>query len=252
MASRLTVTQAEQVVLVGRTNVGKSSLFNALVARHGRRIPSTRHLPSTALVSPERGTTRDYLTATIVLEEIRCELVDTAGVDDHGASPIDTAAQALSRERLDAATIRVWCSDAAGSGDPPADCDVVALTKADIVRRPIESTVDKSDGRPTIVVSSRTGAGLADLCRVLRGLLTKDKIPSGETVVASTAERSRESVRLAEMALVRAIELVRGGSGDELVAAEIRGAIAELGKIVGAVYTDDLLDRIFSGFCIGK
>jgi tRNA modification GTPase len=252
MASRLTAGQAEQVVLVGRPNVGKSSLFNALVARHGRRIPSGRLAPSAALVSPERGTTRDYLTATIQLEEIRCELVDTAGVDEDWATTIGAAAQALSRERREVAAIRVWCSDAAGDVDLPVDCDVVALTKADVVRRPNESSYGKCNSLPTVVISSRTGAGLTEFCEVLGELLTQDSVPQRGAVVASTAERSRESVRLAEIALGRAIELVRGGSGDELVAAEIRGAIAELGKVVGAVYTDDLLDRIFSGFCIGK
>ena len=87
MASRLTRHAAEQVVLVGPPNVGKSSLFNALVARCGQRdsVEPTCWRPA-ALVSPERGTTRDYLTATIELDGIRCELVDTAGVDERGAS----------------------------------------------------------------------------------------------------------------------------------------------------------------------
>jgi tRNA modification GTPase len=75
---------------------------------------------------------------------------------------------------------------------------------------------------------------------------------SQEGVVASTAARCRESVARAGRAIDQAIQLVSDGDGEELVATEIRVALDELGKVVGAVYTDDLLDRIFSRFCIGK
>jgi tRNA modification GTPase len=70
--------------------------------------------------------------------------------------------------------------------------------------------------------------------------------------VAATADRCRESVRQAEAAVAHAAKLAETRAGDELVAAEIRNALAELGKVAGAVYTDDLLDRIFGAFCIGK
>jgi tRNA modification GTPase len=72
------------------------------------------------------------------------------------------------------------------------------------------------------------------------------------SVVARTALRCRESVSLASDALARARKLAAEHGGEELIAAELRGALVELGKIVGAIYTDDLLDRIFSRFCIGK
>jgi tRNA modification GTPase len=251
MASRLTATQADQVALVGPPNVGKSSLFNALVGRYGERVSAGRQSPHAAIVSPERGTTRDYLTATIVLDGIRCELVDTAGKDEFSASQVDAAAQELSGERRERAAIRVWCSDAAEVADPPSDCDVVVLTKADLVRRSRGTSASRPARAPTVVTSSRTGAGLAELCGELRRLLARDSAPQNGPVVAATAERCRESVRLAEVALERAVELVRSGSGEELVAAEVRDALTELGKVVGAVYTDDLLDRIFGSFCVG-
>ena len=74
--------------------------------------------------------------------------------------------------------------------------------------------------------------------------------PSG--AVASTAARCGESLRLATESLTRAGEIAEHQGGDELIAAEIRTALVELGKVVGTIYTDDLLDRIFSRFCIGK
>ena len=70
--------------------------------------------------------------------------------------------------------------------------------------------------------------------------------------VAEFAARCRESLRLAGESLERAERLVQGNLGEELIAAEVRVALSELGKVVGAVYTDDVLDRIFSRFCIGK
>ena len=75
---------------------------------------------------------------------------------------------------------------------------------------------------------------------------------SGLGAVAGTAIRCRESLRLAAECLGRAQGLVQQRSGDELGATEVRVALEELGKVVGAVYTDDLLDRVFSRFCIGK
>ena len=71
-------------------------------------------------------------------------------------------------------------------------------------------------------------------------------------VVSATATRCRESLRLAAESLVRAREVAISEGGDELVAAEVRTALNQLGSVVGAVYTDDVLDRIFSRFCIGK
>jgi tRNA modification GTPase len=75
--------------------------------------------------------------------------------------------------------------------------------------------------------------------------------PQSEVVVG-TAVRSSESLRLAAASLDRAREAVRAGLGEELIAAEVRVALTELGQVAGAVYTDDVLDRIFSRFCIGK
>ena len=72
------------------------------------------------------------------------------------------------------------------------------------------------------------------------------------TVVHDTLLRCRESLRLSDSSIQTARQLTNSGQGEELVAAELRVALDELGKVVGAVYTDDLLDQIFSRFCIGK
>ncbi len=263
MTARHTTAPLLQIALTGRPNAGKSSLFNSLIARRANGNCDKRRAP--ALVSPQRGTTRDYLTATIELDGIRCNLIDTAGLVDHGAedrqqaSAIERAAHEIAVDRRAQSTLRVCCVDASQNIDSEianvlryGSVDAVVLTKSDIAPQPSRIAVELAANVPVIATSSRTGAGLDELCVVFRDLLTKDSAAQYGQVVAATADRCRESVRLAEMALRRAQEIAALERGDELLAAELRIALSELGKVAGAVYTDDLLDRIFSTFCIGK
>jgi tRNA modification GTPase len=272
MASRREAAERARVVLVGWPNTGKSSLFNALAGRMG------------ALVSEHPGTTRDYLTAELDLDGAKCLLVDTAGVDRAAQGPdadLRRAAQAASDEQSRAADLRVLCIDATRplnrwereelAGDAPG-C-IVVLTKIDLagakpghrsdsgervgcVKRTISFVAQTRGAFPApygraIATSSLTGEGIDALRDRLRdAVLTL--AASGGDVVASTAVRCGESLRLAAGSLDRARQLVDRRMGEELVAAEVRIALEELGKTVGAVYTDDVLDRVFSRFCIGK
>jgi tRNA modification GTPase len=262
MDSRHVVRETMQIALVGQPNVGKSSLFNALVGRFGCERGPHETQPVAALVSPRRGTTRDYLTATILLNGMQCELVDTAGTDESPASAIDLSAQSLASDRRKQAAIRALCIEASSATDErqllelkngfgASCCNVVILTKADATPNCI-LPVEALDGAPVVLTSRRSGQGLAELCAAFGGLLVKDESAQCSRVVASTAGRCRESVRLAETSLSRAADLVRNGGGNELVAVELRAALEEIGRVVGAVYTNDLLDRIFRTFCIGK
>jgi tRNA modification GTPase len=105
---------------------------------------------------------------------------------------------------------------------------------------------------PVVATSSRTGEGIDELVAVIGQQLYREELQSYGPVVAATAERCRESVYMARAAVDRAGSIAAADAGDELAAAELRVALAELGKVVGAVYTEDLLDRIFKTFCIGK
>jgi tRNA modification GTPase len=274
MTSRQSIAAAHQVALVGPPNAGKSSLFNALTRRFG--VDRNRSLAAEALVSPSRGTTRDYLTATISVGPIHCELIDTAGnvahkIEETGSSTpspsggsvaeIDSAAAALGAERSRRATVRALCLDASqlpmdSARDRVVErllpaCDLLILTKADLVPCPImPNLVERSV--PTVVTSSRTGIGLDELGNALCRILASDETAPRGCTVASTADRCRESIHRAISALAGAHDLAACDQGNELVASDIRLALDELGKVVGAIYTEDLLDRIFSSFCIGK
>jgi tRNA modification GTPase len=271
LADRNAGADLPRVVLVGWPNVGKSSLFNALVGN------------AAALVSPQAGTTRDYLIATIDAGGLSVQLIDTAGIIAEGGTreadeelltdlsgnaaqrpsmseTLVAAAQAALAHQQRQADLRLLCLDATRPLNDwervQLSCDdashgtngtLVVMTKCDHITKLALKV-------PAMHTSSRTGVGLNNLRAAIREALTAQ---TGEaSVVASTAARVRESIRLATESLSRAHQLVvpqaLHQTAEELVAAELRAALAELGKVVGAVYTDDLLDRIFSRFCIGK
>jgi len=248
MVARAVASELPTVVLCGAPNVGKSSLFNALVER------------AEAIVADVAGTTRDYLTAQLQLDELCCLLVDTAGVDDEAPrDALEQTAQLATGRQRSAADIELFCLDATRPVDDweraqlavpssPTSRRIVILTKSDRIAHP---TLDVARDWNVLTTSSATGAGLDELRARLAGELA-DAMTTSSSIVATTATRCRESLRLAREALERAAMIAAARGGEELIAAELRSSLEDLGQVVGAVYTDDILDRIFSRFCIGK
>lgn len=228
-------------VLVGLPNTGKSTLFNALAGGN-------------ALVDAQPGTTRDYLTAEMDLNGLRCHLVDTAGrMPEPLLDPLAEAADRLAARESGTALVTLLCLDATRPlydwewrqvKQLPASRRLILLTKCDRPRR-----TDYSG--ESLETSAVSGVGLDAVRRALREAFVTAQAAAGD-VVAGTAARCRESVDLAAAAIRRAEEIASSRAGEELLAAELRLGLDELGKVVGAVYTDDVLDRIFSRFCIGK
>jgi tRNA modification GTPase len=263
MKARTLYTDRTRVILTGPPNAGKSSLFNALLGRQA------------ALVGPDPGVTRDYLVAPLILSDFTIDLVDTAGIQQ-ARDAISQLSQAAREQAAAAADLVLWCDDS------PAEEAIelrrrqnlahVALTivrtKSDLgVRSSLfcfgtdRSVESELDGLPKqkreeltpgpIAVSALTGAGL-DLLRKSIEQWVRGHGREEAGSVASTASRCRHSVESAAHALKSALTQLDDAASDELTAVEIRLALDELGHIVGAVYTDDILDRVFSRFCIGK
>jgi tRNA modification GTPase len=248
--SRTDATSLPRIVLVGAPNAGKSSLLNALAGE------------SVALVSPVAGTTRDYVERRTSFCGVECLLVDTAGVaerdseNDAGLShEIDVTAMEQSRRQREQAAVVVHCVDLSApltiqdfAATEPTRETFVA-TKADLPG--IATTRSWLSEMKAISVSACTGEGVADLARTI-GEKVLERDAEASNVVPATAVRCRESLRAAEASLQAALDTVQSQQGDELVAGEIRLALDELGRVAGTVGVDDLLDRVFSRFCIGK
>lgn len=241
LRSRGGCADTPRVVIVGRPNIGKSSLFNRLAGR------------AAALVADELGTTRDWVEVRADAGGIELVLVDVAGIDTAAVNPaaaIDPAA-AVAAAQIASADVLVACTDAADAGEPdfipphPHRIDVV--TRGDAVARPTPPA-------GAILTSSIDGTGIEDLRRRI-----------GREVAAVAGRPSPATARLAEGVVTarRAIAEAVAASGfgghhggdsfdEAVVASHVGRAVAALGGVTGVEIGNDLLDRIFSRHCIGK
>jgi tRNA modification GTPase len=220
-----------RAVLVGRPNAGKSSLFNAL--------------GGAALVSPQPGTTRDYLVRRLDLDGVALELVDTAGWE-HEGDAIDGQAQALGRQQREQADLLLVCVEA---GLPLSDQERTQLSGPSDRVAGVATKCDRAAAPPGFLATSAvSGDGLPQLSTLLQERARRRHQPP----LAPSLSRCRHHVAACLQHLRRGHEMVLFEEPAELLALDLRSALEELGALVGAVYTDDLLDRIFSRFCIGK
>ncbi|MEO1527266.1 MAG: hypothetical protein AAFX06_17695 [Planctomycetota bacterium] len=172
-------------------------------------------------------------------------------------SALDSFAQDHGQRAGDEAGIRLWCVDAS---DPSATETHVALQSAAKTKRPgvVDVWVATKCDRATVTLpgdwiatSSVSGSGIQTLVDHLIEITNRHD-QSEQASVIGTSARCTGSLLAAENALHAAIRYVQGGDGHEYVSAELRIAADALGEVTGIVYTDDILDRVFSRFCIGK
>ena len=231
-----------QVAIVGRPNVGKSSLFNALVGA------------PRAIVSDTPGTTRDLVTETIDLEGLRVTLVDTAGLretaDAVEAEGVSRSAQAQTVADL---VVLVIDGEAAVTEAPGASAEVLATGRAKnfTVQTKIDLVCARTPG-VDVYVSARTGEGLDDLRRAIAGALDVD-LPRDRPEItnvrhAALVQRAHDALGRARQAIATEPEPMP----EEFVLADLQEARAALEEITGRRTSDDLLAHIFSRFCVGK
>ncbi len=224
------------VVLLGRSNAGKSTLFNALLGR--RR----------SVESPIAGTTRDAIGETLDLSRARpgsgeVTLVDLPGLEGESEGGAAEAAQGAARRALARADAVVFC-DPEGVFDEPAPVAVPVIrvrTFADRARRGGVAGVEAG----VIEVCALDGHGLDDLRRRIAELA----VASGESGVAGLVPRHRAALARARRSLSEGVGVV---GEPELLAEALRGAVSALGEIVGRIDPDEILGRVFAQFCIGK
>lgn len=245
-AGRLSaVREGFRIAILGPPNAGKSSLMNRLARREA------------AIVSPIAGTTRDVVEVRLVLAGFPVWVADTAGLRE-ASDAIEAEGVRRALARAEEADLRIWVSDAAGvsretSGEAgrsrlgdvrPGDLRV--FNKADL----ISAAPAEAGSEDVFVVSARSGVGMdaleRRLAQVVRQRLETDEAP------LVTRARHRELVEEALAAVERGLEGARIGIGAELVSEDLRLAARCLGRITGSIDAEDLLDRIFSQFCVGK
>lgn len=223
------------VVILGAPNAGKSSLFNTLARR------------DVAIVSDEAGTTRDLLEIVLDLGGLRVKLTDTAGLRDQ-AGKVEAIGIERAKARAKDADLLIVLEDITRPAPPlniPSGAPVLKVgTKADLA-----DAVSGSDGRDyDFVVSAITGYGLAGLIDELGRRAAQAAGTSGDLLPARL--RHVELLKTGRSYIDRAVG--QSDAFQELRAEDLRLAADRLGRIVGTSDVEDLLDVIFSQFCIGK
>jgi tRNA modification GTPase len=259
--SRLLLASTPRIVLAGLPNAGKSSLFNALL-QTANRLPQPdgfANRPSqqpSALVSPQAGTTRDYLEATVQHLGIEMTWIDTAGIESLPADQSPrAAAQLQTSAQLADAHLILLCHPA---GSPPETLPALPESLHSI---PCWYVTTCSDLSPTSkaagnrsdssVTSAKTGQGIQALLDAVASWILQQREETPEMIPA-TAARCQQALQRASESVEMACQSNRDRLGDEWTAGHLRHVLDDLGQIAGEVCTDDILDALFSRFCIGK
>jgi tRNA modification GTPase len=240
--------EGARVVLVGKSNVGKSSLLNLIAGRER------------AIVTPMPGTTRDLIEAAVTLDGVPVVVVDTAGFRE-----ADDVVERLGVDRTHAAVAEASCAIAVFDRSRPLDDDDRMVAQV-LRRRPAIAVVNKCDlparvahediaalvgEMPVIEMSALAGSGLDLFEGALSAALSEGGAAVSDEVVIFRA-RHRDAALEAAEELARAATSLAAGAPAELIASDLSRAAAALASITGEVTSEDVLDRVFAEFCIGK
>lgn len=222
------VNRLPLAVVYGAPNAGKSSLINALLEEE--RL----------LVSNVAGTTRDFVEVRLVLPGGEIRLVDTAGIGNAPVSELDALSMEKSKAILAEADLKIHLVDPAEGKVNASENELLVYSKSDVLK--IENE---------LCVSSKTREGLDELRNLLNEKLYAEKeLPAEDFWI--TSERERLCLEDALVGVNRAIELLRNNPAVELIAFEIQIVRRALLSITGEISSEDVLQSIFSDFCIGK
>lgn len=236
-----------RVAIIGRPNVGKSSLFNALLSQ------------DRAIVTPVAGTTRDTLEETAQWDGMGIVLIDTAGLRDTEDAVEREGTRRARRSSLHADAVIVVLDGSEGITpedraiaaelvEKPA---VVALNKSDLPSR-VSLTDAVAIGLGNAVsVSAVSGMGLRDLKNAVMALFSRHA-PETKDGLVVTNERHVDHLEKALLLVERALDAAEEGRSEEAIAADLREALEELGAITGETAGEEILDSIFRRFCVGK
>jgi tRNA modification GTPase len=235
-----------RTVIVGPPNVGKSSLLNRLVGR------------DRALVSPEPGTTRDFIEERVRVGPHWLRIIDTAGLNPSPA-PLERLGMDKTLERVAEADLFLVVLDASRpeAGLPDVVLERIRPGTACVLLNKIDLAPDAAPpaalpaGTPTLRLSALTGAGLDELIAVIAARADAFRPEIGVETVAINA-RHAHALAQARAALADARIKLQAHEPAELIASDLRTVLAAFGEIVGKVDNERMLDHLFAAFCIGK
>lgn len=265
--------QGLRTAIIGRTNVGKSSLLNALLQAER------------AIVTPVAGTTRDTVEEVANVRGMPLHLIDTAGITPT-SDPVEQVGIERSRAAAESADVVLLVFDGSeslteqdrrvsdelrvmgfgGSSDDMDDGQKIVSDQYTMQRRPVIVVINKTDSRqyieveeirrmwpdvPFVATSTITGEGLPELEAVIVELGMAGKTVQGEGALVTSA-RHAEALRRASEHIRASLVPLREGLPLDFVSIDLRAAYDTLGEVTGETASDDLLERIFSEFCIGK
>lgn len=238
-----------RAAIVGRPNVGKSSLFNALLATER------------ALVSEYPGTTRDRLEEWMEIKGMAVCLMDTAGLSEAILHPVDRMGMESTRRLLHEADLFLCVVD----GSEPLTAEDRRLLEELPQDRAVLVLINKSDlplqldpgelarcaaGREILKISSKTREGLSELEEKIFTTVSDERLEAPAEQI--TRLRHRQALETASEFLKRVQTSLQAGESLECVILDLKTALNALRELIGEVYSEDLLDVIFSEFCIGK
>ena len=241
-------------VLYGAPNAGKSSLVNALLGE------------DRVLVSNVPGTTRDFVEVRLFLDGGEIRLIDTAGIADKATDELDALSMKKSREILDEADMKILVVDGNNSAgnkegvilsEAQAESknlkpDFVVVSKSDLAANVIarSEATKQSPDTSHLNVSSKTGEGLAELKKNMNAILFKKSENAEDLWI--TSEREKSCLEEALAGVDRVLDLLEKNPAVELLAFEMQLVRRALQSITGEISSEDILQSIFAGFCIGK
>ena len=243
------IREGIKVAIIGRPNVGKSSLLNALLKL------------DRAIVSDQPGTTRDVIDESLNVRGIPLRLLDTAGLRET-QDTIEGEGIRRTEDAIAEADVLLLVLDGA-EGVTDEDRAVfetygsrrhlLVMNKMDLPQsRSFDATqLLEGEGPEFVKVSAKTGEGLDHLTSVIQSVCLKEGLEAAPSVLV-TRLRHKASLEQAHRSLEEAMRSLERKESGECVALDIRAALDALGEITGAVSTEDILDRIFQDFCIGK
>lgn len=235
-----------KTLIVGEPNVGKSSLINALVG-------SER-----AIVSDRPGTTRDYLSAFIMLGAWRIEILDTAGLHE-GAEDLESIGIERTMEQSETADCFLLVLDSTGHSPTLPESLLQKMTPENTLV--LENKIDlgvASEGAAFLPkfrhcqISAKHGSGLPEFKTAWTELLEAHTAPLSAVDGLVLNARHAAALSVATNALQSALDKMAAGELSELIAADLRQAVEGIGDVVGRVDNERMLDRLFKEFCIGK